>query len=215
MDDRAAPHTWDSHAARYAAQEHLEERAIATLLRLADPKPGERLVDLATGTGLVLRRLAERPERPATAVGVDASQEMLDRVGALPPGWTAKRADARATGLQGASADVVTCAYMLHLLDPGQRAAVLREARRLLDPAHDPRIVVATVHVDHDRTPLSALVHTALTRASESYPRRWGGLKPLDPTADLRAAGLEPTRRVLLNRGGWPTLVIRARPLPG
>ena len=47
----AAAGTWDEHATRYAGQERLEARAIEAALRLADPLPQDRVVDLATGTG--------------------------------------------------------------------------------------------------------------------------------------------------------------------
>jgi len=49
----AAAGTWDEHATRYAGQERLEARAIEAALRLADPLPQDRVVDLATGTGLL------------------------------------------------------------------------------------------------------------------------------------------------------------------
>ena len=50
----------------------------------------------------------------------------------LPDGW----------------ADVVTCAYLLQLLDPAARAAVLAEARRLLAPRPASRLVVVTTWAD-------------------------------------------------------------------
>src|SRR5919206_494673 len=88
----AAAGTWNRLATRYGAQEHAEHAehaAIDAALRVAAPRADERLVDLATGTGLLLRRLAERPGgRPREAVGVDRSPRMLAAGGALPTGWT-------------------------------------------------------------------------------------------------------------------------------
>lgn len=207
----SAADTWDGHAARYAAQEHFEARAIATVLRLAAPGPGDRLVDLATGTGVVLRALASRRGRPATAVGVDRSPGMLARVGRLPPGWRTVQGDASRVPLAGGQADVVTCAYLLHLLDPHERASVLREARRLLWLAPGSRAVIATVWADR-RRPAGRAVHAALRGLARARPGAWGGLMPLDPMGELRAAGLVATHRVVLPRGGYPSLVIRARP---
>ncbi len=43
----AAAGTWDEHATRYAGQERFEARAIAAALRLADPRPQDRVIDLA------------------------------------------------------------------------------------------------------------------------------------------------------------------------
>lgn len=212
--DGADASNWDRLAARYGAQERFEERAIDTALRLAAPASGERLVDLATGTGLLLRRLAMRDPRPAEAVGIDRSAGMLARVGALPAGWSVLRADARAVPLPGGCADVVTCAYLLHLLAAPDRRAVLGEALRLLRPAPGARLVVVTAWAD-ERCARGRLVGAVLRSAARLRPRTWGGLCPLDPAADLAAAGFDVTRRVVLARGGYPSLVLAAAPSAG
>lgn len=203
--------TWDRHAARYPAQEWLEARAIAALLRLADPGPDDRLVDLATGTGAVLRALARRKRRPAVAVGIDRSANMLSHVGQLPEGWRTIRGDARHVPLPNGDADVVTCSYLLHLLEAGERGSVLREARRLLGLRPRARLVVVTPWADR-RRPGGRLVHGVLHGLARISPAACGGLMPLDPMAELEGAGLVATHRVVLPRGGYPSLVIRARP---
>ena len=91
----AAAGTWDELATRYAGQECLEARAIEAALRLADPRLQDRVVDLATGTGLLLRALAARDPRPATVTAVDRSAGMLAQVGRLPDQWHVIRGDAR------------------------------------------------------------------------------------------------------------------------
>lgn len=207
--DRADVATWDRLAPRYGRQERFELHAIDTLLRLAAPGPDERLLDIATGTGLVLRRLAARRAQPREAVGVDRSPGMLARAGELPPGCSTLLADARRIPLPDGWADVVTCAYALHLLDRPQRAALLAEARRLLRGDAAGRLVVATVWVDERRTG-GHVAATALRLAGRIRPRALGGLRPLDPSADLRAAGFAIDRRVVLPRGGYPSLVLLA-----
>lgn len=204
--------TWDRHAARYARQEGLEARATAALLRLADPGPEDRLVDLATGTGIVLRALATCARRPAVAVGVDRSAGMLARVGRLPDGWRTVVGDARHVPLPDGHADIVTCSYLLHLLGAHDRAAVLAEARRLLGSTPGARLVVATVWAD-GATPGGRLIHDALRALARARPAAWGGLMPLDPMTELAGAGLVVTHRVVLTRGGYPSLVLRARPM--
>ena len=91
----AAAGTWDEHATRYAGQERFEAPAVAAAVRLADPGPQDRVVDLATGTGLLLHALAAREPRPATATGVDRSAGMLAQVGRLPDDWRVIHGDAR------------------------------------------------------------------------------------------------------------------------
>ena len=203
--------TWDAHATRYSAQERFEAHAIAAALRLAEPGPGDRLVDLATGTGAVLRALAQRRPRPATAVGVDRSANMLSRVGALPEDWRTVQGDAGRVPLPGMETDVVICSYLLHLLTSDERQTVLAEVLRLLGSTPGGRLVVVTPWADRS-TPGGRAMHAALRGLARARPAAWGGLMPLDPTPDLERARLVPTDRVQLPRGGYPSLVIRARP---
>jgi len=212
--DRADAKTWDTLARRYGAQERLELRAIDTALALAAPTAGERLVDLGTGTGLVLRRLATLSEHPRAAVGIDRSAGMLARAGRLPAGCSVLRADARAVPLPDGWADVVCCAYLLHLLEPQERRDVLAEAHRLLRERPAARLVVVTMWIDESR-PLGRLTGRALGLAADARPAAWGGLRPLDPTQDVVAAGFEVTRRIALSRGGYPSLVVETRPSLG
>lgn len=205
--DRAAASTWDGLAARYGAQERFEQRAIETALGLAAPAQCERLIDLGTGTGLLLRRLAMRDPRPAAAVGIDRSAGMLARAGTLPAGWSVLRADARAVPLPDACADVVTCSYLLHLLEAPDRAAVLGEALRLLRRGPGALLVVVTVW---SGGPIAAALHAA----ARLRPYAWGGLRPLDPSPDIAAAGFDVTHRAGLARGGYPSLVLAAAPRP-
>ncbi len=208
-DTASSRATWDRLAARYGAQERFETAAIDAALRLAAPQPGERLVDLATGTGLLLRRLAARPTRPREAIGVDASPGMLARVGSLPDGWSTLTADARAVPLPDGWADVVTCAYALQLLQPRQRAELLAEARRLLAPRPSSRLVVVTVWSEGDHLG-ARLRRGALALVARARPQTWGGLCPRDPTADLARAGFAPSQRIVLARGRYPSLVLAA-----
>lgn len=206
-----AAETWDGHAARYGAQEHLERQAIDAALRIADPGPDERVVDLATGTGALLRALAARESHPRAVVGVDRSAGMLARVGPLPRGWHTVCADARSVPLPDGCADLVTCSYLLHLLPADARARVLQEARRLLAPGPAARLVTVTVWADPGRLGGRA-AHAVLGAMARLRPGAWGGLMPLDPTSELLAGGWSLSRRVTLPRGGYPSLAICARP---
>jgi len=84
-------------------------------------------------------------------------------------------------------------------------AVVLREAHRLLAPGPASRLVLVTVWAR------GRALRRALGTAARARPAAWGGLTPLDPTPDLLHAGFAPTRGVQLARGGYPSLVLRAR----
>ena len=85
------------------------------LLDLADLQPGERVLDLATGTGM-LARLAARRVAPGGAVtGLDLNDEMLKaaRELPLPPGlkieW--RQGSAQALPFDDGAFDVVVCQF--------------------------------------------------------------------------------------------------------
>ncbi len=197
---------WDAQAGVYDRQLFLERRAVEAALDLAQAGRDDMLLDAGTGTGAVLRALASRPVRPRTAIGVDASARMVDRVPPLPAGWRVQRADARDLPAEDRSVDVAIASYLLHVLEPGARRAVLAELRRVLHPGA--RLVTVTVYVPERRAlrPLGAALET-LARIA---PGRLGSLQPLDPRPDLTEAGfrLERARFTAL---GYPSLCVAAR----
>ncbi len=78
---------WDRVSSRYDRQLWLERSSVYVLLELLAPADHERLLDVATGRGAVLRALALRADRPREVIGVDVSAAMLARVPSLPAGW--------------------------------------------------------------------------------------------------------------------------------
>jgi len=96
-----------------------------------DAKPGELVLDVATGTGLVAHALRER--YACRVVGIDQSADMLaaarDRNG-LFAGLV--RAQAERLPFPDASFDHVTFTYLLRYVD--DPAATLRELARVLRP---------------------------------------------------------------------------------
>jgi trans-aconitate methyltransferase len=64
----------------------------AELISLLAPKPGERIMDLGSGTGHLASRMAESG---ASVVGVDRSQEMVDAARRAYPGLDFRVGDAR------------------------------------------------------------------------------------------------------------------------
>jgi SAM-dependent methyltransferase len=56
---------------------YYRRRLLTTAVEMCDPKPGDRVIELGCGNGLVLRELLKRVPR---VFGVDISREMLHRV---------------------------------------------------------------------------------------------------------------------------------------
>ena len=182
----------------YGWQMPLERAALAAAAELAAPDESDRLLDVATGTGGLPGVLARRSPRPAEVVGIDSSASMLAVAAAkgLPVGWRLLPADARRLPFPDRRFEVVTACYLLHLLDREARTRTIAEIARVLRPPG--RVVTVTVE---SRRPAA---RAALTR----LPRR-SGLRPLDPSHELRAAGLEPQRASFV-RDGWPSVCVLA-----
>ena len=167
--------------------------------------PGERLLDVATGTAAVLADLASRRVRPESAVGVDTSAEMLALAPRLPAGWELEVADATSLPFDDASFDVITASYLLHLLGEAQRHRVIAELHRVLRPGGR----LGTITVAPPRGCLTGAIAAPLIAATRRSTGSLASLRPLDPRAELAAAGFEgiDANRTLL---GYPSLCVIA-----
>lgn len=83
------------------------------VLRAADVKPGDRILDLACGTGSLTRDLARRADPGGYVLGMDFSKEMLREAKKKPrPGVEYRLGDAtRLTGVEDGFFDAATIAY--------------------------------------------------------------------------------------------------------
>jgi len=118
------------------------------LLRVLDPRPGERVLEVGPGTGYYTLPVAERLGPDGRLELFDLQQEMLDhtlrRAGPLAARMHATQGDARSLPYPDASFDA---AYLVTVLGeiPDQEAA-LRELRRVLKPGG--RLVVGELALD-------------------------------------------------------------------
>lgn len=114
------------------------------LLALATPQEGERILDIACGTGIATRRAAEVARKPARVVGVDLNPGMVAVAATLaaPPGVTVewREGDGTALDLPDDSFDLVLCQQGLQFFP--DRAAGVAEMRRVLAPGG--RVAIAT-----------------------------------------------------------------------
>lgn len=104
------------------------------LLAYAAPRPGERVLDLACGTGIVARHVAPLVGEEGRVVGLDINPDMLEVARALPqpPGaaiqW--QQGDAASLPLPDDVFDLVLCQQGLQFVP--NRAMALREMQRVL-----------------------------------------------------------------------------------
>lgn len=128
---------FDLRAPEYDESAFHRELAVETI-RFAGAHGARSVLDVATGTGLVLRAFA--PDSVDRLVGIDVSNGMLEVARAHLPHAELLRADAMGPlPFADGAFDLITCVTALHLLpDPSD---ALREWRRLL--ARGGRVVVA------------------------------------------------------------------------
>ncbi len=101
------------------------------------PQPGERILDVATGTGMVATALARRAD--CAIVGLDQSDAMLSEARArlegdpaLSPRITLVRGEAEHLPFADDEFDALTFTYLLRYVD--DRLATLRELVRVVRP---------------------------------------------------------------------------------
>jgi SAM-dependent methyltransferase len=138
LQRRVQRYGWDLAASTYEPlwQAQLAE-AQAAMLALAAPAAGERVLDVACGTGLVSLAAADGVGSGGRVLGVDLSQAMVDAATAAARrrglGHAAfARMDAESLALADASFDLALCGLGLMYLPEPERA--LREMRRVLRP---------------------------------------------------------------------------------
>ncbi len=145
LQRRVQRYGWDLAVTDY---EPLWQRQLAPardkLLACAALEPGERVLDVACGTGLVSFAAAAAVGRRGRVVGVDLSGRMVDaarnravQLDAMHASFT--RMDAEELAFPNASFDVALCSLgLMYCPDP---ARALREMRRVVRPGG--RIVLA------------------------------------------------------------------------
>ena len=138
LQRRIQRYGWDKAAVSYEASwERQLAPAHRALLDHADLQAGERVVDIACGTGLVTFAAAEAVARWGMVFGTDISAQMVEQGRARACAreyrhvWF-ERADAEALHFPGGVFDAALCALgLMYVPDPG---AAVAEMARVLTP---------------------------------------------------------------------------------
>jgi ubiquinone/menaquinone biosynthesis C-methylase UbiE len=106
-------------------------------IELLDPKPGERILDVATGTGVAAFLTAERVGPNGEVVATDISERMLEQTAAYAAhrgiaNMRFERSDAEDLAYPEASFDAVTC--VLGLMYPAEPQRAVEQIHRVLKP---------------------------------------------------------------------------------
>lgn len=141
----------------------------AILLELASPQPGEQVVDVACGTGVVARQTAPRVGAAGTVVGVDINPAMLTVARSLPAPEGAsidwREGSASALPLPDRAFDLALCQAGLQFFP--DRLAALREMHRVLRPGGRVALSVAR---SFEHNPASQIIWEAIARHLDTTP---------------------------------------------
>lgn len=138
LQRRVQRYGWDKAAPYYETgwQQQLWP-AQESLLSEADPKPGEKILDISCGTGLVTMPVAEIVQPGGSVTGVDLSEGMIEKARSEKErkgidNVLFRRMDAEALDLPDNSFDVVICSLGLMYFPHSEKA--LKEMYRVLNP---------------------------------------------------------------------------------
>ncbi len=198
------------------------------LVDAVDARPTDRVLDVATGTGMVAQALHDR--YACAVVGVDQSADML-RVARTRSGVFEEVVEARAERLPftDASFDHLTFTYLLRYVD--DPAATMRELVRVVKPGGRIAMVEFGVPAGIWRPPWWLYTRVGLPLLGRVVSARWSAVGSfLGPSIDRfyadhplaaieqdwRAAGLENVRTRRMSLGGGVVMTaakVAARPV--
>lgn len=120
----------DAYASRLAPA--LMEEWTERVADLAGIESGQRILDVACGTGILTRVVAERNGTPGRVTGVDINPGMLAVAKRISPEINWREAAAEALPCDDSSFDTIVCQFGLMLFTDPQKA--LQEMLRVLRP---------------------------------------------------------------------------------
>jgi demethylmenaquinone methyltransferase/2-methoxy-6-polyprenyl-1,4-benzoquinol methylase len=183
------------------------------LVSRIDAGPGDTVLDVAAGTGLVTRELVRRSS--CRVVALDQSPEMLAVARERTRGLDVEIVEGRAEGLPFADAtfDALTFTYLLRYVD--DPVATLRELMRVVRPGGSIAMLEFAVPRGLARVAWEAWVRVGLPLAGRAISPGWhevgGFLGPSirafyqrhpDPAVLFRTAGVVDVRARRMSLGG-------------
>lgn len=167
---------------------------VPTLLDLAELRRGQRVLDVACGTGVVARQAAELVGDPSLVTGLDLNPAMLEVAARVQPDIDWRTGDAAALPFGAGEYDAVVCQSALMFLT--DRAGAVAEMARVVAPGGS--VTLQSYAPVADQPGYGPFVETVVRHAGEEtrapLDLYWSAGDPDDLTAWCRTAGLTGIR---------------------
>ena len=153
----------------------------AILLELVAPQAGERVLDLACGTGIVARQAASMVRPGGEVFGVDFNPGQIDIARSIDPSIEWREGDARSLPFTNETFDLVVCQQGFQFFP--DRVQAVKEIHRVLKPGG--RVGIA-VWSSIDKLPgYLALVHALERRVGSSAAHLLDDLTALSDSKEI------------------------------
>ena len=199
---------YDHLAAIYPASTYFFHRkAHKIALEMSGLQDGMRVLEVATGSGEMFRRLAKNNPTGHTC-GVDLSPNMAARTQAharkqFPQvSLHCQAVDARALPYRDGSFDTIFCCYLFELLSTDDIYRTMEEMYRVLEP----RGTLTTILIGQQ----AEFFNRAYQVAASIVPAFWGRQMDLSAPSILRECGFRVTQEQLVRQGFYPSRILTA-----
>lgn len=179
------------------------------VLKHSGIKDGDRVLEIAAGSGEMLRRLAGINPSGVT-IGLDLSPNMAafaqKRIRAEHPKASAHcgAVDVRSLPFADASFDHVVCCYLIELLGREDIYRTMHEVRRVLRPGGSFSLVV----IGQNR-PVFRKAYQVGASVARAF---WGRLVESEVPEMIRDCGLHITRDQYMQQGYYPSRILISQP---
>ncbi|MGA9121016.1 MAG: methyltransferase domain-containing protein [Bacteroidota bacterium] len=184
-----------------------ESDAARKVVELAEIRDGERILEVAVGTGLVFVELLRRNEHGLTD-GLDVSPSMLRKAERLVKNYPGEHyrlhsGSAYRLPFDSNTFHLVINNFMLDLLPESDFVPVLSEFHRVLKPGG--RVVLSTMAFG------KSWYHRVWMWAAKYLPSLLTGCRPVGMAPYLNKAGFGAIESESLSQNTFPSEVLRAR----